>query len=101
MADLTQPDEALRQARLNGPFRLGLLQLALADRLDAEHADHPMTQKLADAQALRVAEDTYGEGTYSEQAEHALVSSLPPIRQGDTRGMYAARLRLVAEGAVA
>lgn len=97
----SQEDEALRQARLNGPFRLGLLQLALADRLDADHADHPMTKQLAEAQVLRVAVDTYGHGTYSEQAEHALLRSLPPIRPGDSRDVYATRLRLIAEGATA
>lgn len=82
-------------------FRLDLLQLALADRLDAHHADEPMTERLAEAQALRVALDTYGEGTYSEQAEHALLRSLPVILPTDDRSEYAARLRLVAEGAVA
>lgn len=104
MADrthLTQPDETLRRARHTGPLRLGLLQLALADCLDADYAEHPMTQKLANAQALRVAQDTYGEGTYSEQAEHALLRSLPPILPGDTRDVYAARLRLYAEGVTA
>ncbi|MFE0699139.1 hypothetical protein [Streptomyces sp. NPDC058872] len=97
---LTQPDEALRLAR-NGALRLGVLQLALADRLDAEHADHPMTQKLAEAQALRVTEATYGEGTYSDHVEKALIDSLPLILPGETRDTYAARLRLEATGVVA
>ncbi|TXS16067.1 hypothetical protein EAO71_35160 [Streptomyces sp. ms191] len=98
---LTQQDEALRRARHGGPLRLGVLQLALADRLDADHADHPMTKGLAEAQALQVAAATYGEGTYSEQVENTLLRSLPPIRRGDTRDVYAARLRLIAEGATA
>ncbi|MFC8491803.1 hypothetical protein ACFUJU_13570 [Streptomyces sp. NPDC057235] len=82
-------------------FRLGLLQLALADRIDGEFAEAPMTLRLATAQALRVAEDTYGPGTYSEQVEHALVISLPQVLPGDTRADYATRLRLFAQGVAA
>ncbi|MFE5895850.1 hypothetical protein ACFQ67_00215 [Streptomyces sp. NPDC056488] len=82
-------------------FRLDLLQLALADRIDHEFAEAPMTQRLAESQALRVTEAMYGPGTYSEQAEHALVTSLPPVLPGDTRADYATRLRLFAQGVAA
>ncbi|MFC8583313.1 hypothetical protein ACFUGD_01870 [Streptomyces sp. NPDC057217] len=84
-------------------FRLDVLQHALADRIDAdaEFAGVPMTRKLAEAQALRVVDAMYGPGTYSEQAEHALVDSLPEILPGDTRDQYAARLRLFAQGVAA
>ncbi|MFE3123898.1 hypothetical protein ACFXHD_10795 [Streptomyces hydrogenans] len=78
--------------------RVYLLQLDLADRLDKHYADAPMTQRLAEAQALIVSEAAYGPGTYSEQVEHHLVAGLPNIEDGDTRGEYAARLRLIAQG---
>ncbi|MFE2555997.1 hypothetical protein ACFXGT_08165 [Streptomyces sp. NPDC059352] len=75
-----------------------LLLLNLADRIDQfPHA--AMTQKLVEAQALNVAEAMYGPGAYSEQIEHHLLTQVPPIRPGDTRGEYAARLRLMATGA--
>ncbi|MFD0078206.1 hypothetical protein ACFVIY_37895 [Streptomyces sp. NPDC127166] len=72
------------------------LLLALADRLDAHHGDSPMTQRLAEAQALRVTEAEHGPGAYSEHVEHHLLASLPSIEPGETRDAYAGRLRGMA-----
>lgn len=83
------------------PDRTPLLLLALADRLVAKHASHAVDERLVLAQALVVTEATYGSTAYAEQVERILVDSLPPIRHGDTRDVYAARLRLIAEGATA
>lgn len=68
----------------------------LADRLD-QFPQAPMTERLAKAQALVVTEAAHGPGAYSEYVEHHLVTHLPPIERGITRGEYAARLRLVAQ----
>ncbi|MEU9865503.1 hypothetical protein AB0D99_32005 [Streptomyces sp. NPDC047971] len=81
--------------------RTYLLLLALADRLTAKHATHVVDERLVLAQALVVTEAAYGSSAYAERVERALVESLPPIRHGDTRDVYAARLRLIAEGATA
>ncbi|MFF5285212.1 hypothetical protein [Streptomyces sp. NPDC013171] len=74
------------------------LLLALADRLDAHHGNAPMTQRLAEAQALHVTEAAHGPGAYSEHVEHHLLASLPPIQPDENRSDYAGRLRGLAEG---
>lgn len=81
--------------------RTHLLLLALADRLTAKHASHAVDERLVLAQALVVTENAYGSTAYADEVERTLVNSLPPIRTGDTRDIYAARLRLIAEGATA
>ncbi|MFC9700903.1 hypothetical protein ACFTWD_09450 [Streptomyces sp. NPDC056943] len=70
---------------------------ALADSLDGQFREAPMTQRLADAQTLVVADAMFGPGTYSELAERRLLDKLPPILPADTRDTYAQRLRLIAE----
>ncbi|MFB7589356.1 hypothetical protein [Streptomyces sp. NPDC056169] len=69
----------------------------LANCLDGQFREAPMTKRLADAQALIVADAAFGPGTYSELAERRLLDKLPPILPGDTRDAYAQRLRLIAE----
>ncbi|WP_327376217.1 hypothetical protein OG393_21060 [Streptomyces sp. NBC_01216] len=87
--------------RIDQPPNVHTLLTALADRLVARRANHAMSEPLALAQALIVAEHAHGPTEAAETAEHALVAALPPIRPKDTRAEYAARLRLIAEGAVA
>ncbi|WP_329424021.1 hypothetical protein [Streptomyces sp. NBC_01268] len=83
------------------PDRTYLLLLDLADRLTAKHATHAVDEPLVLAQALVVTEAMYGSSAWADTVERKLVDSLPPIRPGDTRDVYAARLRLIAEGATA
>ncbi|MEV8623391.1 hypothetical protein [Streptomyces sp. NPDC051079] len=83
------------------PDRTPLLLLALADRLDARRPTHAVDEETVLAQALVVTEAAYGSTAYAEQVERILVNSLPPILPSDTRDVYAARLRLHAEGVTA
>ncbi|MFF8839594.1 hypothetical protein [Streptomyces sp. NPDC015130] len=69
----------------------------VADRLDEKYAHKPMLEPLALAQALVVAEHTHGPTPAADAAERAIVATLPPIRTGDTRAEYAARVRLIAQ----
>ena len=87
--------------RTDQPPNVHTLLTALADRLVAKHASHAMTEPLALAQALVVAEAAHGRTTAADTAERAIAAALPPVRPGDTRDAYAARLRLIATGAVA
>lgn len=95
------PERTQTTPTVGTPDRSYLLLLDLADRLVAKHAGAVMTEELALAQALVVTENAYGSSAYAEHVERALVASLPPILRGDTRDVYAARLRLIAEGATA
>ncbi|MFG2747235.1 hypothetical protein ACGFY0_45290 [Streptomyces chartreusis] len=74
------------------------LLAALADRIDGKYRNAAMDEPLALAQALVVAERAPGS---TDAAERALTDALPPVRTGDTRADYAARVRLLAEGVTA
>lgn len=87
--------------RTDQPPGVHTLLTQVADRLDEKHADKPMIEPLALAQALVVAERAHGRGPTADTAERAIVAALPPVRSGDTRGDYAARVRLIAKGVAA
>lgn len=87
--------------RTDQPSNIHTLLTQVADRLDEKFANKEMIEPLALAQALVVAEHAHGRTRAAEQAERAIVAALPPVRTGDTRADYAARLRLIATGAVA
>jgi hypothetical protein len=95
------PERTQHTPSVGTPDRSYLLLLDLADRLTAKHPTHVVDERLVLAQALVVTEAAYGSSAYAEQVERTLVASLPPIRRGDTRDIYAARLRLHAEGVTA
>ncbi|WP_170313883.1 hypothetical protein [Streptomyces filamentosus] len=87
--------------RIDQPPNIHTLLTALADRLVAKYATKAVTERLVLAQCLVIADTAHTSGAAAEAAENALIAALPPIRPGDTRGEYAARLRLIATGAVA
>lgn len=74
------------------------LFIELADRITARRPCAQMTELLAHAHALTVAEHTHGPTPAAELAQRALIDVLPLVRDRQTRNEYAAQLRLLAQG---
>ena len=96
MADrthLTQPDEALRQVRLDTIVRAGLQ--VIADRLADVHPDRLMTPGQRQAVALTVADTTHPTDTDAAvELERQLLRRMPRVDSNVvTRGEYALWLR--------
>jgi hypothetical protein len=72
-----------------------------ADRLDTRRPRAAMTEALRRAQALVLAEQIDGPVEAAEATERALLALLPAVEDRQTRGQYAARVRIVATGVTA
>ncbi|MGW7362001.1 hypothetical protein ACWGI8_00885 [Streptomyces sp. NPDC054841] len=70
----------------------------LADKLSSYRPNAEMREATRLAQALVFAERLHGPTEAAYGGEQALLAAAPPVRPGQTRGEYAALLRLVAEG---
>ncbi|MBK3555686.1 hypothetical protein JHN55_03815 [Streptomyces sp. MBT56] len=75
-----------------------LLLGRLADTLDAQRPDAEMREEIRRARCLVFAEQLHGPTEAAFDAEQDLLAAAPPVRPGQTRGEYAALLRLIAEG---
>ncbi|MFJ4916079.1 hypothetical protein [Streptomyces sp. NPDC088726] len=70
-----------------------------ADTLDARRPTAEMLEPIRLARALVLAEQLCGRGTEAAfGAEQDLLGAAPHVRAGQTRGEYAALLRLIAQG---
>ncbi|WP_128977270.1 hypothetical protein [Streptomyces roseicoloratus] len=83
--------------RTDQPPNVHSLLGKLADRIEAKHPTKAIDERLVLAQALVVAEHTYGPTEAADAAERALIDALPPVRPDDTRAEYATRCRLVGQ----
>ncbi|MDT9689411.1 hypothetical protein Q5762_13905 [Streptomyces sp. P9(2023)] len=70
----------------------------LADKLDALRPNASMSEGIRLGQALVLAEQLYGPTEAAYAAEQDFLIAAPPVRHEQTRGEYAALLRLVAKG---
>lgn len=99
----TQEDEALRQAhdhdRRALRTRAGLQWIA--QRLDSFRRDDPMTDNAYEQAARRYAMETHSDDLVANGVMNDLLRALPPVMEHDTRAVYAARVRLIVEGATA
>ncbi|MFE0036812.1 hypothetical protein [Streptomyces sp. NPDC059015] len=103
---LSQEDEALRRAITDETsgraqhLTASTRQLLgdLANKLSGYRPDAPMLEATRLAQALVVAERKHGPTEAAFAAERHLLDVAPPVRDGQTRGEYAALLLLIAEG---
>ncbi|WP_432008901.1 hypothetical protein [Streptomyces bacillaris] len=77
-----------------------LLLGRFADTLDARRPDAEMREEIRLARALVFAEQLHGPTEKAFAAEQDLLAAAPPVRRGQTRGEYAALLRLVAQGVI-
>ncbi|MFI7234460.1 hypothetical protein [Streptomyces cyaneofuscatus] len=75
-----------------------LLLGQFADTLTARRPDAEMREEIRLARALVFAEQLYGPTEKAFAAEQDLLAAAPHVRPGQTRGEYAALLRLVAQG---
>ena len=75
-----------------------LLLGQLADKLDSYRPTAAMREETRLAQALVFAERLHGPTEAAYAAEQNLLAAVPPVRPGQTRGEYAALLRLIAQG---
>lgn len=91
---LTQQDEALRRARLDGHARAVLLDIA--GTLTKVKPWHAMEPKIREARPLSVAERLYSRGPYADQVAEAAQALMPVIDGGISRGEYALILRRAA-----
>ncbi|MET9516408.1 hypothetical protein [Streptomyces sp. NPDC002994] len=73
----------------------------LADKFSSYRPDDPMREATRLAQALVFAEKLHGPTAAAYEAEQALLAAAPLVRDGQTRGEYAALLRLTAQGVTA
>lgn len=73
----------------------------LADKLGGHRPDDVMREETRLAQALVMAEQLHGPTEAAFDAEQLLLAAAPPVRPGQTRGEYAALLRLLANGVTA
>lgn len=100
---LTQEDEALRQAhdhdRRALRTRAGLQWIA--QRLDSWRSDDAMTDNAYEQAARRYTLNTYADDHVASGVMNDLLRALPPVLKHDTRAVYAARVRLIVEGATA
>ncbi|MCX4540480.1 hypothetical protein [Streptomyces sp. NBC_01565] len=93
---LSQEDEALRRARLDGVTLL----TDIANRLRGERPTHPMLRSTREALALTHASRRYGNGSArARDAERQFLALAPPVKGSITRGEYALRLDLEASTA--
>jgi hypothetical protein len=70
----------------------------LADKISARRPTAAMREETRLAQALVMAEQLHGPTEAAFAAEQHLLAAAPPVREGQTRGEYAALLRLIANG---
>lgn len=70
----------------------------LADKLDAHRPNTVMLEATRLAQALVFAEQLHGPTEKAFAAEQDLLAAAPRVRDHQTRGEYAALLRLIAQG---
>ncbi|MFE2019865.1 hypothetical protein ACFW9O_17700 [Streptomyces sp. NPDC059499] len=75
-----------------------LLLGQLADKLDAYRPGDTMREETRLAQALVFAEQLHGPTEQGFDAEQNLLAAAPRVWPGQTRGEYAALLRLIAQG---
>ncbi|MFI6138033.1 hypothetical protein ACIBCC_07595 [Streptomyces griseus] len=75
-----------------------LLLGQFADTLDQQRPDAEMREEIRLARALVFAEQLHGPTEAAFDAEQDLLAAAPRVRHGQTRGEYAALLRLVARG---
>jgi hypothetical protein len=73
----------------------------LADKISARRPTAAMREETRLAQALVMAEQLHGPTEAAFAAEQDLLAAAPRVRDGQTRGEYAALLRLVANGVTA
>ncbi|MFJ2182962.1 hypothetical protein ACIOJG_20310 [Streptomyces anulatus] len=69
-----------------------------ADTLDTQRPDAEMREEIRLARALVLAEQLHGPTEKAFAAEQDLLAAAPRVRHGQTRGEYAALLRLIAQG---
>ncbi|MGW1252554.1 hypothetical protein [Streptomyces sp. NPDC002535] len=72
----------------------------LADTLDRVQPNAAMSEAIRLARPLVLTERLHGPTEAAFAAEQDLLAAMPPVRDEQTRGEYAALLRLIAEGAV-
>lgn len=70
----------------------------LADTLQTQRPAAPMSEAIRLARALVLAEQLHGPTEAAFIAEQDLLAAAPTVRDGQTRGEYAALLRLIAQG---
>ncbi|MEW2177160.1 hypothetical protein AB0890_12625 [Streptomyces sp. NPDC005406] len=78
-----------------------LLLGRFADTLEARRPGAEMSEPIRLARALVLAEQLHGPTEAAFAAEQDLLAAAPPVRDGQTRGEYAALLRLIAQGVTA
>lgn len=94
MSELNQPP-SLRDLRVTRGLDW------IAGRLASWRPTDPMTVNAARSAALRHCLDTYSNDRIANYVLNDLIHALPPVFDHDTRDMYAARVRLIVEGATA
>lgn len=94
MAELSQPP-SIRDLRVTR----GLTWIA--QRLAAVRPTDPMTTNAARSAALRHAIDTYSNDRMANAVLNDLIKALPPVRNGEDRAEYAARIQLKLQGVTA
>ncbi|MFH9728328.1 hypothetical protein ACH4M4_36020 [Streptomyces sp. NPDC017254] len=72
----------------------------LADTLDRVQPGAAMHEAIRLARPLVLAERLHGPTEAAFAAEQDLLAAMPPVRERQTRGEYAALLRLIAEGVI-
>ncbi|MFJ2701864.1 hypothetical protein ACIO3R_01530 [Streptomyces sp. NPDC087428] len=73
-----------------------LLLGRLADTLQTQRANAPMHEAIRAARCLVLAEQLLGDTEEAYDAEQDLLAAAPPVGPDQTRGQYAATLRLIA-----
>ncbi|MFE7509727.1 hypothetical protein ACFU8I_00575 [Streptomyces sp. NPDC057540] len=97
MADhFTDATSPVPPAELSDETRTLLTELA--DTLDRVHPSAAMNEAIRLARPLVLAERLHGATVAAYVAEQDLLAAMPLVRDGQTRGEYAALLRLIAEG---
>ncbi|MFC8494735.1 hypothetical protein ACFUJU_28865 [Streptomyces sp. NPDC057235] len=69
----------------------------LADTLDRVRPGAEMTEGIRLARPLALAERLHGPGPAANNTERELLAVMPRVRDDETRGEYATRLRLIAQ----
>ncbi|TXS35741.1 hypothetical protein [Streptomyces sp. OR43] len=70
----------------------------LADTLDARRPNAEMSEPIRLARALVLSEQLHGPTEAAFDAEQDLLAAAPRVTPGTSRGEYAAKLRLIAQG---
>ncbi|MFG3492982.1 hypothetical protein [Streptomyces sp. NPDC047972] len=78
-----------------------LLLGQLADTLEQVRPGAEMSEAIRLARPLVLAERLHGPTDAAFAAEQDLLAAMPPVRDEQTRGEYAALLRLIAQGVAA